>query len=82
MKLSTVMRIDGKYTAPVGDDDDMYRDAAAAHALLQAMDRVSSQVRFHTLTNRECVAQLLDAVRGTADEIMASWGFEQERVTP
>lgn len=59
---------------------DSFHDAAAAHALIQAMDRVSSQVTFHTMTNRECVSQVLDAVRGTASELMREWGFDSGEV--
>lgn len=42
-------------------------------ALEQAMERVSSQVTFHTLTNRSCIEQFLDTIRITADEFLREW---------
>ena len=76
MKLRTVVlaRHDGKYVlcvdkdAELGPDEvagekEVIHDAAAAHALMQAMDEFSAWPQ-------------VKGVRKRADEIMAQWGFD------
>jgi hypothetical protein len=64
MKLKTIIRIDGKFTAAIGDDDDMSHDSAAAHALMQAMGELEAH---HRGWHQE--------IRGRASELMRTWGF-------
>lgn len=49
----------------VSGEDQAEHDAAAAHALLQAMDVIMPEVEIHEIT-------------GLADELMREWGFEPE----
>jgi hypothetical protein len=57
----------------VSADDQMEHDAAAAHALMRALD--------DTVCSRSTGA-FADALYAKADELMRKWGFEQDKVTP
>jgi hypothetical protein len=67
MKLKTIMRIDGKFTAAVGDDEDMSHDAACAHALMRAMVNYMNPLKRQAVLDR-------------ADELMREWGFDSVEV--
>lgn len=72
MKLRTTL-IDaevGKYAA--GEEQDADHDALAAHALMQAVNHVDSP--YQGLTHQ---AQW---ILRRADELMAEWGFDREKV--
>ena len=73
MKLRTEMRgfADGTYYAAVkaGDTADaINHDAAAAHALMMAIERWAARRVDHAL--------YADHLLGHADELMAQWGFD------
>jgi hypothetical protein len=73
MKLQTIMRIDGKFTAAVGDDEDMSHDAACAHALMLAMGEFYAAPLDSSLETPE---DTLNWLEWRASEIMREWGFD------
>jgi hypothetical protein len=70
MELRTLLREDGIYTATVGDDDDQWHDAAAAHALMRALNEVEAE--FASMNDPA------QRIKRRAAELMAEWGFTEQ----
>jgi hypothetical protein len=90
MKLRTEMSHSNSWHAPraVGfaieedDERDQFRhDAAAAHALMQAIDALGAKFAAIGVDGMVIVATLGEALRN-ADELMREWGFDQDKVAP
>lgn len=69
MKLRTELREQSPLTC---DFDALKHDAAAAHALMEALERWAARRADH--------ASYADHLLGHADEIMAQWGFDSGEV--
>lgn len=73
MKLKTKMCIDGVYSSPIGTDEDMCDDSAAAHALMMAIGEFRNAPLDSSLTFPEDAINWLES---RASELMAQWGFD------
>ena len=76
MKLKTTMidAADGTRFAESRDGADIDHDAAAAHALMQAMDEASKYLS--TPDGYASAVDSIAAIRQRASELMRSWGFD------
>jgi len=72
MKLKSEMQRLATITAPMGTDDDLFHDAAAAHALMQAMREREDEFSYDGYSH--------DSMRKRADSLMRSWGFDSGEV--
>jgi hypothetical protein len=72
MKLKTNMDT----CLPRGTIGDIEHDAAAAHALMLAMDEEITHVSTVQFNANEICAHFMEKVKARADETMKKWGFD------
>ena len=70
MKLRTSLTASRDGSLVDATDENLIQDAAAAHALMMALERWAARHADH--------ASYADHLLGHADEIMAGWGFDSE----